>query len=130
MPDDVKTASPTAIEVKRAAPQAAAWPEAWNAVFWPTAEMNRRAFECWARGMSALSHDLAQFLQSRLLEDSTMWEKLATCRDPADAFACQSKFAAQAGADYAEAAQKFSRLMLDIAGSCGTGLRHFPARTG
>lgn len=126
MPDDVKTASPTAIEAKPEAP--AAWPEAWNAVFWPMTEMSRRAFECWARGMSALSHELAQFMQSRLLEDSTLWEKLATCREPADAFACQGKFAARAGADYAEAAQKFSRLMLDIAASCGTGLRRFPAR--
>jgi len=127
MPDDVKTAPKISTDEKMT-PKAAT-PDEWSAYFWPMVEMNRRAFECWARGMSTLSHDMAQFMQSRLLDDSTMWEKLATCRDPADAFECQSKFAAKASADYTEAAQKFSRLMSEIASNCSTGLRHFPAKT-
>ncbi len=127
MPDDVKTAPKTFIDEKTT-PEAATL-KAWSTNFWPMFEMNRRAFECWARGMSMLSHDMAQFMQSRLLEDSTMWEKLATCRDPVDAFECQGKFAAKASADYTEAAQKFSRLMSEIASNCSSGLRHFPIRT-
>lgn len=117
MPDEVKTAQETG---------ATAWTKAWNTGFEPMYAMNHRAFECWARGMAKLSHDMAQFMQARLLEESVMWEKLATCRDLTDAVECESRFVAKAGADYNEAMQKFSRLMFEIASSCGTGLRHAP----
>jgi hypothetical protein len=69
--------------------------------------------------MSRLSHDMARFIQSRLLEDSAMWEKFAACRDAADAFEGQDRFATMVQSDYIEAAQKFSRMMLDIASSVG-----------
>lgn len=116
MPDDVK------------APQTktTAWNSAWNAGLEPMVAMNRRSFECWARGMAKLSHDMAQFVQSRLLEDSVMWEKLASCRDVTDAVDCESRFLAKASADYSEAAQKFSRLLLEVANDCSAGLRHAP----
>jgi len=76
---------------------------------------NRSAFEAWAHNMSKLSQEMAQFMQSRLKEEAAMWEKLATCRDAADLMHCQGEFAAKTGTDYAEAAQKLSRLMLDFA---------------
>ncbi|HWE75156.1 MAG TPA: phasin family protein [Stellaceae bacterium] len=76
---------------------------------------NRNAFEAWAHNMSKLSQEMAQFMQSRLKEEGAMWEKLAACRDPAELLQCQSEFAAKTGTDYAEAAQKLSRLMLDFA---------------
>jgi len=76
---------------------------------------NRNAFESWARNMSKLSQEMAQFMQSRLKEEAAMWEKLAGCRDASDLLQCQSEFAAKTGTDYAEAAQKLSRLMLDFA---------------
>ena len=76
---------------------------------------NRGAFESWARNMSKLSQEMAQFMQSRLKEEAAMWEKLAGCRDASDLLQCQSEFAAKTGTDYAEAAQKLSRLMLDFA---------------
>ncbi|MDE2230282.1 MAG: phasin family protein [Alphaproteobacteria bacterium] len=117
MPDEVKSAQE---------PKTAAWTKALSTGFEPMYAMNRRAFECWARGMSRLSHDMAQFMQSRLLEDSVMWEKLASCRDVTDAVDCESRFAAKASADYSEAAQKFSRLVFEIASNCSTGLRHAP----
>lgn len=116
MPDDIK-----APETK-----APVWSGTWNAGFEPMAAMNRRAFECWARGMSKLSHDLAQFTQARLLEDSVMWEKLASCRDVTDAVDCEIRFLAKASADYSEAAQKFSRLLVEVASNCSAGLRHAP----
>jgi hypothetical protein len=65
--------------------------------------------------MSKLSQEMAQFMQSRLKEEAAMWEKLAGCRDASDLLQCQSEFAAKTGTDYAEAAQKLSRLMLDFA---------------
>jgi Phasin protein len=102
----------------------------WVANIEPLFTSNRLAFESWARGMSRLSHDIARFIQSRLLEDSVMWEKLATCRDASDAFEGQSRFATKVQSDYAEAAQKFSRMMLGIASSVGTaGSRHAPPDT-
>jgi len=76
---------------------------------------NRNAFEAWAHNMSKLSQEMAQFMQSRLKEEAAMWEKLAGCRDASDLLQCQSEFAAKTGTDYAEAAQKLSRLMLDFA---------------
>src|ERR1700751_3889983 len=76
---------------------------------------NRNAFESWARSMSKLSQEMAQFMQSRLKEEAAMWEKLAACRDPSELMQCQGEFAAKTGTDYAEAAQKLSRLMLDFA---------------
>jgi len=76
---------------------------------------NRNAFEAWAHNMSKLSQEMAQFMQSRLKEEGAMWEKLAACRDAAELMQCQSEFAARTGTDYAEAAQKLSRLMLDFA---------------
>ena len=76
---------------------------------------NRNAFESWARNMSKLSQEMAQFMQSRLKEEAAMWEKLAGCRDASELLQCQSEFATKTGTDYAEAAQKLSRLMLDFA---------------
>lgn len=80
---------------------------------------NRGAFEGWARNMSKLSQEMAQFMQSRLKEEAVMWEKLASCHDPAEVVQCQSEFAAKTGTDYVEAAQKLSRLMLDFAKTYG-----------
>ena len=76
---------------------------------------NRSAFETWASNMSKLSQEMGQFMQSRLKEEAAMWEKLAACHDAAELMQCQSEFAAKTGTDYAEAAQKLSRLMLDFA---------------
>ena len=76
---------------------------------------NRNAFESWARNMSKLSQEMAQFMQSRLREEAQMWEKLAACHDASELMRCQSEFAAKTGTDYAEAAQKLSRLMHDFA---------------
>ncbi len=76
---------------------------------------NRNAFQAWAQNMSQLSQEMAQFMQSRLKEEAAMWEKLAACHDPSELLQCQSEFAAKTGSDYAAAAQKLSRLMLDFA---------------
>ena len=78
---------------------------------------NRSAFESWARNMAKLSQEMAQFMQSRLKDEAVMWDKLAACHDPSDVVQCQSEFAAKTGTDYADAAQKLSRLMLDFAKS-------------
>ncbi|HEY1504486.1 MAG TPA: phasin family protein [Stellaceae bacterium] len=76
---------------------------------------NRNALEAWAHKMSKLSREMAQFMQSRLKEEAAMWERLATCQDASELLQCQSEFLAKTGTDYAEAAQKLSRLMVDFA---------------
>lgn len=117
MPDEVKTTQES---------EAVSWTKAWNGGFPPIYAVNHRAFECWARGMAKLSHDMAQFMQSRLLEESTMWEKLATCHDFTDAFDCHSRFVVKAGLDYSETAQRLSRLAYEIANNYGAALRSAP----
>ncbi|HXP12531.1 MAG TPA: phasin family protein [Stellaceae bacterium] len=127
MPDEAKTIpkSSSTAEAQPAKP----WLKEWEANFAPLYAMNRHAFESWVRSVTGLSSELEQFLDARLREDATLWEKLAACKNPAEAFVCQSKFAAQALADYTEAAQKFSRLMKELASGYGTGLRHDPPDT-
>jgi len=127
MPDEAKRIpqSESAAESQPEKP----WAKEWEANFAPLYAMNRRAFESWVHSVSGLAHELEQFLQTRLREDATLWEKLAACKNPTEAFLCQSRFAAQALADYTEAAQKFSRLMKDLASGYGTGLRHGPPDT-
>ena len=90
---------------------------------------SQRAFEHWARGMARLYHDMAEFVQSRLLEDAATWEKLATCHDPAAALDLQRRYAAKASTDYTAASQKFSRLILEIGHSCSSDLRQTPPET-
>lgn len=116
MPEDKrKPASPPAIDP--------------NAPFDTFFAFNRSAFESWARNMSKLSTEMAQFMQSRLKEEATMWEKLAACHDPAEVLRCQSEFASKTGTDYAEAAQKLSRLMLDFTNSYGVDMGSAPPAT-
>jgi hypothetical protein len=91
--------------------------------------MNRRAFATWAQGMSKLSQEMAQLMQARLQQEAEMWGKLAACRDPADLVQCQSEFATKIGTDYAEAAQKLSRLMLDFANGYASDLMRPPTET-
>jgi phasin protein len=129
MPYDVKTTPKIPAAEEKTTPKGALWPKEWSDGFEPLSAMNRRAFECWARSMSRLSHEMAQFMQQRLIKDSTMWEKLAHCRDAADALKCQSLFASESSADLAEAVQKFSRLMTDIASSYGTVLQQAQPET-
>lgn len=97
--------------------------------FGGTSLASQRAFENWAHGMSKLFHEMAEFMQARLLEDATMWEKLAACRDPKTALDLQRQFATKAGADYAAAGQKFARLIMEIGQNCSAGLRQTPPET-
>ena len=128
MPDDMKSI-PKPATAKEKATVKAARPKKRSANFDRMFTINSNAFESWAHSMSRLSQEMAQFMQTRLQEESAMWDKLAACRDPADLFACQSEFAAKTGTDYAEAAQKLSRLMLDFASSHVSDLLHTPTDT-
>lgn len=86
-----------------------------SAAFDDVFAFNRNAFGSWARNMSKLSQEMAQFMQARLKQEAAMWEKLAACRDASEVIQCQSEFASKTGTDYVDAAQKLSRLMLDFA---------------
>jgi hypothetical protein len=120
MPDDAKTMLGTRT-ARRTAPRATN-PGIASAA-------SHRAFENWAHGMSRLFHDMAEFMQARLLEDAAMWDRLAACRDPGAALELQRQFTAKASADYVAASQKFARLILEIGQSCSTGLRQGPPET-
>jgi len=120
MPDDTKTAR---------RPPSARTSAPWVSGLGPLSARSQHAFESWAHGMSRMFHEMAEFMQSRLLEDAAMWEKLATCHDPRAALEIQRQFSAKASADYAAASQKFSRLILEIGQSCSAGLRQMPPDT-
>jgi hypothetical protein len=72
------------------------------------------AFESWALAASALAQEMAQFVQSRLQEDMKSWARLASCRDPGEAFQCQCRFAEKAVADYLDEAGKLSALAMTL----------------
>lgn len=117
MPDDVKATHSAGTDKEERGESA------------PMFGMNRRAFESWANSMAKLSNEMAQFMLTRLREEAGMWEKLAACRNAADVIECQSQFVAKTGRDYAESAQKLSRLMLDFASSCHADPLHTPTDT-
>lgn len=120
MPDNGKT-------VRGA--QATAAAEGWTQRVGLATSAGQHAFEYWARGMSRLCREMADFTQSRLLEDSAMWEKLAACRDPATALETHRRFATKASADYLAASQKFAQLITEVGHSCASGLRQRPPET-
>jgi phasin family protein len=120
MPDDAKTARRS---------QSLPLSTPWNFNVDAASVTSRRAFEAWARGMSRLFQDMAEFMRTRLREDAAMWEKLAACRDPNAALDLQRQFTAKASADYTAASRKFARLMMEIGQSCGAGLRQSPPET-
>ena len=90
---------------------------------------NQRAFEIWANSMARLSQEMSQFMQTRLQQESEMWQKLAACRNPTDLVQAQSEFASKTGTDYAEVAQKLSRLTMDFASHLGSDALHPPTDT-
>ncbi len=65
------------------------------------------------RGMAAFAEEMTRFVQARWQADVEAWSKLATCRDPTEAFACQQRHAEKTFADYADEFAKLSRLMMD-----------------
>lgn len=120
MPDDAKTA-------RGSRPAILSMPPALS--FGTVSVASQRAFENWAHGMSRLFHEMAAFMQARLLEDAAAWEKLAACRDPNTALDLQRQFTAKASADYAAASQKFARLIVEIGQNCSAGLGQVPPET-
>lgn len=65
------------------------------------------------RGMAAFAEEMTRFVQARWQTEVEAWTKLATCRDPSEALACQQRHAEKTFADYADEFAKLSRLMMD-----------------
>ena len=120
MPDDAKTARD---------PRSPTLSMPWAFNLGSASVASQRAFDNWAHGMSRLFHEMAEFMQARLLEDAAMWDKLAACRDPKVALDLQREFATKASADYTAASQKFARLIVEIGQSCSAGLGQTPPET-
>ncbi len=119
MPDDANTTDrPPAVR-----------PASWRPSPDRGATAGRRSFQYWAHGMARLFQELADFTQMRVLEESAMWDKLASCRDSAAAAEMQRRFAAKASADCAAAGRNFAQLFAEIGRSCGGGLPQTPHET-
>jgi hypothetical protein len=79
--------------------------------------LHPQAFQTSAHNMAKISQGMAEFMQTRLMENASMWEKLAACRDPSEVMQCHAEFASKRGTDHAGAARKLSRLTCDFAGN-------------
>jgi len=86
-------------------------------------EANQQAFARWFQGITILSGEVTQFIQSRLQDDMASWSALASCKTSEEAFECQRRFAEKATAQYSEEITKLSQLMLRLATQ---GLELFP----
>lgn len=83
----------------------------------PAAEMGRRAFDQWTRGMFEYSHELSLFAMAQFNQDVEAWKALASCTSVGEIVHCQFAYAQKATADYAAEAGKLLEL---ITGSAGT----------
>jgi hypothetical protein len=72
-------------------------------------------FDCWARGISAFTEEIANFAQTRLREDMSAWVDLAKCKSAREVFEFQSRFAQKTASEYFDEFSKMSRLAMNIA---------------
>lgn len=77
--------------------------------------VNQQAFARWCHGITVLSDEVTQFIQTRLQDDVATWSALASCKTPEEAFECQQRFAEKVMARYSEEITKLSQLMLRLA---------------
>jgi hypothetical protein len=73
------------------------------------------AFDCWVRGISAFTEEVANFAQTRLKEDMSAWADLGKCKSAGEAFEFQSRFAQKTASEYFGEFSKMSRLAMNIA---------------
>lgn len=74
---------------------------------------DQQRMESWTRGMTACAEEMTRFVQARWQTDVDAWTKLAACREPTEAIACQQRYAEKTLTDYADEFAKLSRLMMD-----------------
>lgn len=86
-------------------------------------EINQQAFQSWARGMSALTEHMGQFMQARWREDIGTWNKLTACRDPSQWLECQREYVEKSASDYLTESGKLACLALDLASDGFSALR-------
>ncbi len=85
--------------------------------------IDQQPFQSWARGMSALTEEMGQFMQARLREDIGAWSKLTACRDPSQLLETQRQYVEKSAADYLDEAGKLTRLALDMTNDSFSALR-------
>ena len=109
-----------------AEPRKASEAKAVTANNWDAGQLlaaNQHALEAWARAVSALTDEVSQFVQARLREDMSTWTKLAACKDPSQAFECNSQYFQKATTDYFGEAGKLSRLTMNVASDSFSAFR-------
>jgi hypothetical protein len=112
------------IKAKTAPEPFAGWTgiDGWAGGWAPVLEANRVALERWTKvsdimvkGMSVISQEMTQFVQTRLKEDAKNCETLSHCHSPSEALDCHRRIAEAATAEYLEEANKLTVLMTKIA---------------
>jgi Phasin protein len=92
----------------------------------PAFDFGQLAFQRWVNGMMAMTEEVSHFAQARLQEDMGTWAKLASCRDPREAFDCHCRFVEKATADYLDELGKLSRFATNMAQETGVADSKFP----
>lgn len=90
--------------------------EPWGAACAAAMEGNQQAMTRWMRALLALSHEVAQFTQTRLQEDAAAWSALAACRNPEEVMECHRRFSAKATEQYYQEISKLSQMAMQAAG--------------
>ena len=102
--------------------------EIWNPLH--LFALNRSAFDCWMRGVSAYTQEMSEFLASRLTNDFTALTTLSSCKTAEQAYECQRQFIENATQAYIEEANKLSHLTISIANETFSAFQVNAAKAG
>jgi hypothetical protein len=78
-----------------------------------------KAYRAWLDGATRMQTEAAGFWNGRLAKDMAALTMLGQCKDPAQAFEAQMRYAREAMADYYEESQRMMGLMRDVATESG-----------
>lgn len=82
----------------------------------PAVAASQQAWERWLGSLTELSREIMQFSQHRWQEDSEAWLRIAACRSPDEALACQQRFTETALKEYFDEAGRLSQLIVGLVG--------------
>jgi hypothetical protein len=82
----------------------------------PTVAASQQAWERWLGSLTELSREIMQFTQHRWQEDTEAWLRIASCRSPDEAMACQQRFTETALKEYFDEAGRLSQLIVGLVG--------------
>jgi hypothetical protein len=81
----------------------------------PAVAASQQTWERWLGSLTELSREITQFTQHRWQEDTEAWLRIASCRSPSEALACQQRFTETALKEYFDEAGRLSQLFVGLA---------------